>query len=307
MCPFRLAIGAESAANDAHEAACGSQGGLCYGFADTIYCRKEAQTLVDTHAHLAGEAYDADREQVLRRAAEAGVSWIVDVGADRASSMRAVALSESEPRVWAAVGVHPHDAATLDAATIAELRALAGRSRVVAIGEIGLDYYRDLAPRETQRRAFAQQLALALELGLPVIVHDREAHDDTLAILRAAAARHGGSLRGVMHCFSGDAELAQHVVALGLYIGIAGPVTYPRTVALADVVRQAPLERLLVETDSPYLAPQSRRGRRNEPAYVRQMAERVAELRALSFEEVARATSSNARALFGVDMLRSAW
>ncbi len=255
--------------------------------------------LVDSHVHLDLPAYDADRAQVLERAAEAGVAWMVDVGADLPSSHRAVSLTEREPRIRAAVGVHPHDAATLTAGALAELRVLATHPRVVAIGEIGLDYYRDLSPRPVQRRAFADQLALALELGLPVIVHSRDAHADTLATLRAAAGP-GGRLRGVMHCFSGDAALARDVVGLGLHIGVAGPVTYPRATALAEVVRQAPLERLLVETDSPYLAPQAQRGRRNEPAFVALVAERVAGLRGLSPATLARATSDNARALFGI-------
>lgn len=257
-------------------------------------------TLVDTHVHLGSEAYDSDRAQVLQQAAEAGVAWMVEVGASVPSSRRAVALSAREPAIWAAVGVHPHDAATLTAGAMAELRALAADLRVVAIGEIGLDYYRGLAPRDEQRRAFEAQLGLALELQLPVIVHSREAHSDTLSILHAAAQRQGGALRGVMHCFSGDVGSAREVVELGLHIGIDGPVTYPRTTVLAEVVRQVPLERLLLETDSPYLTPQARRGRRNEPAFVRFVAERVAELRGLALAEVGRITSANACALFGV-------
>lgn len=259
-------------------------------------------TLVDTHVHLDMEAYDADRGDVLRRAAEAGVSWVIDVGADMASSRRAVALSEGESAVFAAVGVHPHDACTLTPGALAELRALAAEPRVVAVGEIGLDYYRDLAPRGEQRRAFEAQLALALELRRPVIVHSREAREDTLAILRAAAGGQGGALRGVMHCFSGDVEFALAAIGLGLHIGIDGPVTYPRATVLAEVVRQVPLEHLVLETDSPYLTPQPRRGQRNEPAFVRYVAERVAELRGLSVDEVGRVTSANARALFGVKM-----
>ena len=259
-------------------------------------------TLVDTHVHLDMEAYDADRGEVLQRAAEAGVSWLIDVGADMPSSRKAVALSEREPAVYAAVGVHPHEAGALTAGALAELRSLAAGARVVGIGEIGLDYFRNLAPRDEQRRAFEAQLALALELRLPVIVHSREARDDTLEVLRATARRNGGALRGVMHCFSGDVEFAREAVGLGLHIGIDGPVTYPRATMLGEVVRQVPLERLLLETDSPYLTPQPRRGQRNEPAFVRFVAERVAELRGLAAAEVGRATSANACALFGVKM-----
>ncbi|MDI7277413.1 MAG: TatD family hydrolase [Anaerolineae bacterium] len=250
---------------------------------------------MDTHAHLDFDQYDGDRQAVLRRAVEAGVEWLVDVGADVPGSQRAVALAAAETRVWAAVGVHPHHAVLLTPGARAELKALATRPRVVAIGETGLDYFRDLSPRPQQRSAFEAQLSLALELGLPVIVHDRDAHDDVLAILRAAA---GAGLRGVMHCFSGDPELAREVVGLGMYVGIAGPVTYPGARALAEVARRVPLERLLVETDCPYLAPQAHRGQRNEPAYVRAVVERVAELRGLSPDEVGRVTSLNARTLF---------
>lgn len=251
--------------------------------------------LVDTHTHLDFEQYDTDREAVLQRAAEAGVEWLLDVGTDLASSRRAVSLAAAEPRVWAAVGLHPHEAASWTAEVQSELRALARHPRVVAIGETGLDYYRDLSPRGRQREAFEAQLALALELGLPLIVHDREAHEDVLSILRTAA---GAGLRGVMHCFSGGPELARRVVELGMHVGIAGPITYPRATALAEVARTVPLERLLIETDCPYLAPQAYRGRRNEPAYVRLVAERVAELRGITPEEVGRVTSRNARDLF---------
>jgi TatD DNase family protein len=256
--------------------------------------------LVDTHVHLDFEQFDQDREAVLRRAFEAGVTWLVDVGADLASSRRAVALAMREPRVWAAVGIHPHDADTVTPPALDELRALAMGPRVLAIGETGLDYYRDLSPRPRQRDAFAAQLALAQELGLPVIVHDREAHADALSILRAAA-RAGNELRGVLHCFSGDPDFAREVLDLGFYVGIDGPVTYPGARTLSEVARLVPLERLLLETDSPYLAPQARRGKRNEPAYVRLVAERVAELRGLSPEEVGRVTSDNACALFNPD------
>lgn len=254
--------------------------------------------LVDTHVHLGFEQFDHDREAVLRRAAEAGVAWMIDVGADLPGSRRAVALAAREPRIWAAVGIHPHDADTVTPPALDELRTLAQGPRVLAIGETGLDYYRDLSPRPQQREAFAAQLALAQELGLPVIVHDREAHAETLGMLRGASSRAGLDLRGVLHCFSGDLEFAREVLDLGFYIGIDGPVTYPGARMLAEVARLVPLERLLLETDSPYLAPQARRGRRNEPAYVRLIAERVAELRGLSPEEVGRVTSDNACALF---------
>ncbi|MGQ9683709.1 MAG: TatD family hydrolase [Anaerolineae bacterium] len=254
--------------------------------------------LVDTHAHLDFDAFAADRAEVLERAAAAGVEWILDVGADMASSRRAVALAGQQPGLWAAVGVHPHEAVTLSPEALDELRILSRDPRVLAIGEIGLDYYRDLAPRPVQREAFAAQLNLAQELQRPVIVHSREAARDTLEMLRAAGRASGGNLRGVMHCFSGDLALAKELVGLGLHIGIAGPVTYVKAQALREVARELPLDRLLLETDCPYLAPQVYRGKRNEPAYVRYVAEQVAELRGLSAEQVGCATSENAQSLF---------
>ncbi len=258
--------------------------------------------LVDTHTHLDMPQFSIDRKATIERAHAAGVAWMIDVGADLPSSRRAVALAQQEPTLWAAVGVHPHDAETVTAAALAELRTLAAQPRVVAIGEIGLDYYRDLAPRPAQRAAFAAQLALAQELGLPVIIHNRDAHEDTLALLREALGGRLGALSGVMHCFSGGPELAQQVLDLGLYLGLDGPLTYPNARALPEVARLAPLERLLIETDCPYLAPQGHRGQRNEPAYVRLVAERLAELRGLTLAEVSRATTTNAGALFGVNM-----
>ncbi len=270
---------------------------------DSRHPRREGRgvRLVDSHAHVGMPQFDTDRRAVLQRAAEAGVEWLVDVGADLLSSRRAVELAAREPGIWAAVGIHPHDAATVNRVTLAELRTLAQNPRVVAVGEIGLDYYRDLSPRAQQCEAFEAQLALARELGLPVIVHDRDAHAETLAILRREAQRPGASLSGVMHCFSGDLALARAVLNLGFYIGIAGPVTYPRNSVLSDVARLVPAERLLIETDCPYLAPQARRGQRNEPAYVHYVAERVAELRGLSVGELGEMTSENARVLFGVE------
>lgn len=267
---------------------------------DSRHPREEERgvRLVDSHTHIGMPQFDGDRRAVLERAFAAGVEWLLDVGADLASSQRAADLAGHEPRIRAAVGIHPHDAATVNRVALAELRALGQGQGVVAIGEIGLDYYRDLSPRAQQREAFESQLALAQELGLPVIVHDREAHADTLAILRRAAQQPGASLRGVMHCFSGDLTLARAVLGLGFYIGIAGPVTYPRNETLSEVARLVPANRLLIETDCPYLAPQTCRGRRNEPAYVRFVAERVAELRGLSPSELGEITSENAQALF---------
>jgi TatD DNase family protein len=255
--------------------------------------------LIDTHTHLDFPQFDSDREQVIERAANAGVQAIVNVGTDLASSQAAVALAEVYPQIYAAVGVHPHDAKTLTAETLEELRALASHPKVVAIGEIGLDFYRDLSPRDKQRQAFEQQLALAREIGKPVIIHDREAHAEVMGILRH---RVEGSHQpvGVLHCFSGDLAMAQEAIELGFYISIAGPVTFKNARRLRESVRQLPLERLLIETDCPYLAPHPHRGKRNEPAYVKLVAQEVARIKEWSLEEVARITSDNAQALFAL-------
>ncbi|MHB1134116.1 MAG: TatD family hydrolase [Chloroflexota bacterium] len=261
--------------------------------------------LVDSHAHLDDEAFAADRADVLARARAAGVTRIVSVGADLASSRANVALAASTPGVWASVGVHPHEAAGLneaaglDEAALAELRSLAAQPRVVAIGEIGLDFYRDLSPRPAQQAAFRAQLALARELGLPAIVHDREAHDEVLAVLREWAGAYPAA-RGVLHCFSGDEALARAAIELGFYISLAGPVTYANARRLQSLAAILPLERLLVETDCPYLTPVPRRGQRNEPALVALVAEKVAALRGLAPADLAAATTANARRLFGL-------
>ena len=262
--------------------------------------------LTDTHAHLDFPRFKNDRERVIERAGAAGVKAIINVGASLASSQAAVALAEAYPQIYAAVGVHPHDAKTVTGETLEELRALALHPKVVAIGEIGLDFFRDLSPRDKQRQAFKQQLALAGEIRKPVIIHDRDAHSQIMAILRRwvegghqpSAISHKPT--GVLHCFSGDLAMAQEAIELGFYISIAGPLTFKKARRLRELVRQLPLEKLLVETDCPYLTPHPHRGKRNEPAYVKFVAQEVARVKGLSLEEVARITSSNAQALFAL-------
>jgi len=250
--------------------------------------------LIDSHAHLNFPQFDADREAVIARARKAGLVAILNVGTDLASSRAAVKLAEKYDFLYAAVGVHPHDARTLTPTVLDELRRLARHPKVVAIGEIGLDYYRDLSPRPMQQWAFADQLALAAELGLPVVVHSREAHDDVLATLQ------GWDGVGVLHSYSAGPERLEEVLELGFYIGISGPVTFPKANRLRAVAAAVPLERLLVETDCPYLTPVPHRGRRNEPAYVQYVVEAVARARETSPKAVARATADNARRLFGM-------
>jgi len=252
--------------------------------------------LIDTHAHLQMKDYNNDRDEVISRAAEAGVRYIINASFDLPSSQQAVKLAEEYKNLYAAVGMHPHDARLLDDKTLDILRDLAGHPKVVAIGEMGLDYYRDLSPRSVQKTAFEKQLRLAQEVGLPVIIHNRDAHKDTLEILR----RHSGQVRGVMHCFSGDLDFADACIRMGLYISFAGPVTYPKSQPLREVAAQVQWEKFFVETDCPYLAPQFKRGKRNEPSYVKAVAKKIAEIRRATFPETARITTENARAFFKI-------
>ena len=256
--------------------------------------------MIDSHAHLDFPQFDEDREQVIDRAREAGITTIINVGADLPSSRRSIELAKRYPFIYAAVGVHPHDADTLDEAGFGGVQAMARHPRVVAIGEIGLDYCRDLSPRDKQVEAFERQLTLAETLDLPFIVHDRDAHDDVMTILEGKAAGRG-SLRGVLHCFSGDVPMAHKAVELGLHISVGGPVTFRNARQLPDVVREVPLSKLFLETDCPYLAPHPHRGKRNEPAYVLLVAQAVAALKNVSVTEVQRITSRNVRELFGFD------
>ncbi len=252
--------------------------------------------LIDSHAHLELEEFDKDRDEVIERAKEAGVGAIVVVGIDLADSKKAVALARRYPMVYATVGVHPHDAAAVTQETYEELRTLAGEDKVVAYGEIGLDFFRNRSPREVQIKRFGEQLDLSVELGLPVIIHDRDAHNETLEMLKI----HKGKLHGVVHCFSGDYEMARQCIDLGYYISIPGTITYKKSDVLRNVVRNIPLERLLVETDAPFLAPEPKRGKRNEPAFVFHTARRVAEIRGTLYDAVASTTAQNARELFGI-------
>jgi len=255
--------------------------------------------LVDSHCHLDSPQFDADREAVIGRSMGSGVTRMVNPGVDVPSSRTAVSLAQQHESIYAAVGIHPHDAKTLDVDALEELKGLALSPKVVAIGEIGLDYYRNLSPRDVQRRAFEMQLEMAAELGLPVIVHDRDAHDDVLGILRDWHSAFDIRV-GVLHSFSGDVAMAEQVVALGFFIGVSGPVTYRNADRLRQVVRAVPLERLLIETDAPYLTPQPQRGQRNEPAFVRRVAQAVADVRGLTLEQVAVQTTANAGVLFGL-------
>jgi TatD DNase family protein len=254
--------------------------------------------LIDSHAHIYGREFHDDFAAMLERAVQAGVSQIVVPGGDLESSREACELAVRYDQIYCAVGVHPHDAMRVTDKCYTIFREMAaGNARVVAIGEIGLDFYRDRSPREDQERVFRRFIRMARELSLPVIVHDRDAHERTMRILRDEKAAETG---GVLHCFSGDLAMARQCIEMGFFISIPGTVTFAANEPLREVVRGVQVEHLLLETDSPYLSPLPYRGKRNEPAYVRLVAERVAELKGLSVADVGRITSLNARRLFNI-------
>ncbi|MBW6486080.1 MAG: TatD family hydrolase [Syntrophobacterales bacterium] len=250
--------------------------------------------MIDSHAHLEMDEFNEDRDNVVERARAAGLVAVIVVGTSVPDSAKAVEMIGIYDLVYASVGVHPHEVKDIDATTYDSLRVLAQRNKVVAIGEIGLDFYYNHSPRELQFQHFAEQLDLAIELELPVIIHDREAHAETLEFL----GQRKGRLRGVLHCFSGDRRMAKKCLDLGFYLSIAGPVTYKKSEELREVARYLPADALLVETDSPYLAPEPFRGKRNEPAFVVETAQRVAEIRGITIEELEAATERNTRQLF---------
>jgi TatD DNase family protein len=250
--------------------------------------------LIDTHAHLQWPAFDKDREQVIERAFAAGLNTIVSIGYDLSAGREAARIAKNHEGIYAVVGIHPHNAKAMNVSTVNSLRELAQDPKVVAIGEIGLDYYRDLSPRARQKEAFEQQIRLAGELELPIVVHDREAHNDVLEMLR----RFGKDSKGILHCFSGDLSMAEEVIEMGYLISIAGPVTYPNARRLHELVQHLPGESIVLETDCPFLPPQSRRGERNEPLFVLETAYKVAELKGMQLDELVELTSRNARGMF---------
>ena len=231
--------------------------------------------LVDTHCHLDWNAFDPDRQAVIDRAVQAGVRRMITIGVDVASSRRAIEIAEQHEGVYAAVGVHPNDCAGFAAALLQEIRWLAQHPKVVAIGEIGLDYYWHKVDHETQARAFRAQLELAAEINKPVIIHSRDAAADVVAILEDFT-RHAARVNGTLHSYFDDLEIARRVFALGFYIGVTGPITFKKSDREREIIRQVPLDRLLLETDAPFLTPLPYRGKRNEPAYVRHVAEMIA-------------------------------
>src|SRR5438132_11361949 len=253
--------------------------------------------LIDSHCHIDDPRFDADREAMIQRARDAGVGHFVTIGCDLETSRAAVALAQKYPFISATVGVHPHEVKHIQDNWNDELRALAKSNGVVAYGEIGLDYHDDHSPREVQRQRFREQVRLARELRLPIIIHTREAQEDTITILKDEKA---SELGGVFHCLSGDAWLAKDALDLGFYLSFSGVITFQNATMLRDIVKTVPLDRILVETDSPYLTPAPHRGKRNEPAYVRFVADKIAEVKGEGIEEVEQVTFENTRRIFHI-------
>jgi TatD DNase family protein len=254
--------------------------------------------MIDSHTHLDDPSFAADRTEVITRAFDSGVTHIVTIGCDLKTSLSAVELAGQDDRIYATVGIHPHESAGADAATLQELEELSRHPRVVAWGETGLDYHYMLAPREVQEEAFRRQIRLARDRNLPLVIHMREASEETIRILNEEDA---GRIGGVLHCFTGNLPTAEKAMEMGFMISISGIVTFQNATALRDLVSRIPLEQLLIETDCPYLTPVPHRGKRNEPAYVRHVARQIAELRPLdSYDAIVGETAGNARRLFRI-------
>jgi len=251
----------------------------------------------DTHAHLDDKRFDSDREQVIRRARDAGITKIINIGYDLPSSERAVELAMKYDSMYAAVGIHPHDAKGCTDEILGKLERLAQNPKVIAWGEIGLDYYRDLSPREVQRQVFIQQIELANEAGLPIIIHNRDAHGDILQIIKKHKPEYGG----LFHSYSGSWEMAKQLLKDGYYLSFSGPLTYKNARHSVEVAINVPEDRFVVETDCPYLPPEPYRGQRNEPAYVWEVVKKIAELKGLTYEKVAELSTRNAKEFFRVN------
>jgi len=252
--------------------------------------------MTDSHCHLDFKQFDDQRDECVKEALHSGVHTIINIGTDISSSQRSIDLAEKYEAIYATVGVHPHDAKTLNDAAYDRLRTLAGQNKVCAIGEIGLDYYRDLSPRPIQKRALRRQLELAAEMQLPVVIHTRESFDDTFAIVSEYSERLPG---GVFHCFPGDAVAASMVFDIGFIISVGGVITFKNS-TMAKVAAEVPLEKIIIETDAPYLTPEPFRGKLNRPAYVVHVCRKLAELQGLKTEEVERITDRTCHKLFGI-------
>ncbi len=251
--------------------------------------------LIDSHAHLEMSEFEKDLEAVLQRAKASGIQYIFTVGTEQKDWGRALEIANTHAWIFAILGVHPHNAKEVDDRTYTTLKTLCQGEKVRAFGEIGLDFFRNHSPRDIQVERFREQIGLARELNLPIVVHDRDAHEETLEILRSEGARDRG---GIIHCFSGDLAMAQKCMEIGFYISVPGSITYKNAERFQEIVKQIPLESLLVETDAPFLTPVPFRGKRNEPGYVRYTAQKVAEIKKVPFEKVAETTTENALRVF---------
>ncbi len=251
--------------------------------------------LIDTHTHLHDPQFDSDRETVIQRARQDGVDVMITIGTDLETSRRAIELAEQYDFVFATVGVHPHEVKTIEDNSYPILEQLAQHPKVVAYGEVGLDYYYMHSPKDLQQRHFKEQIRLAKGLGLPLVIHTRQAQQETLAVLQEEKADEIG---GVFHCYTGDLSTAQAALSLNFFISFSGIITFQKALDLQEVARQIPVESLMVETDCPYLAPIPHRGKRNEPSYVRHVAEKLSQLKDLPYEDLARLTTQNTRKLF---------
>lgn len=253
--------------------------------------------LFDSHAHYEDDRFDEDRHEVLSSVYNSGVRYILDAASDIESAAKIISLTQKYSFIYAAVGVHPHNVVHADDNTLSALLEFSADSKVVAVGEIGLDYYYDNSPRELQKLWFAKQINMAKGLNKPIVVHNRDAHEDIMKIIKNEKASEIG---GVFHCFSGSREMAARLLDENFYISIGGPVTFKNARKIIDVVEYVPLERLMIETDCPYLTPEPHRGKRNDSGYVRLVAEKIAEIKDISFEEIARITTENAKRLFNI-------
>jgi TatD DNase family protein len=253
--------------------------------------------LIDSHAHLEMPDFRRDLEEVIQRARASGVEYIFTVGTEKKDWKRALEIAHTHPSVYAILGVHPHNVKEINDQTYPTLKELCRDGKVKAYGEVGLDFFRNLSPRGVQLKRFREQIGLAKELSLPIVVHDREAHQETLEILKSENA---GEYGGIIHCFSGDYEMAKACIDMGFYISVPGSITYKNAERFQEIVKKIPLESLLVETDAPFLTPVPFRGKRNEPSFVRYTAQKVAEVKKVSFEKVAEVTTENAMRIYNL-------
>lgn len=255
---------------------------------------------IDSHAHLEMPQFDEDRHQVIERALHYGVEAVITVGTNIEMCKKSISIAEQYNCIYAAVGIHPHDVKDVDNSTFDKLESLAQHQKVLALGEIGLDFYRNLSPKESQINGFREQLQIAKQLKIPVIIHDREAHIETLRLLQEERAWEVG---GVIHCFSGDLTMAHKCLDMGFFISIPGSITFKNSARLRNIVMSIPIERILLETDAPFLSPIPFRGKRNEPSYVRYIAEKIAKLKKMDVEEVGNITTRNVKGLFHMDQI----